>query len=199
MNWWMRVHAVLACAAALLICFILAPLLAGSALPIPSLLGGLGSGIPLPLVLPVVPACVVLYAMSRAPRETDAAAVRPVAAYRAALAAGTAVAALALGFCEMQWLDFDLGLGVARNLIGYLGVGLVVQRVVGAKYGPLAAAMTPVGCALIGMGPGRRPYAWAWPLHEATSALAAVVALALFAIGAILVARQSTALSRLRV
>jgi hypothetical protein len=184
--WWLRVHMARTYGAVLLATFAVAPLLAGSALPIPSLLGGLGSGIPVPLALPVVPACVLLHALSRAPWEPDAVAVRPVAAYRTAVVVGTALVALVFGLIEMRWLDFDLAPGVARNLVGYIGVGLIVQYFFGARFGPLAVALVPVGCALVGLGPGQRPYPWAWPLHESTSALSAIVAFCIFAIAACL-------------
>ncbi|MEV8016195.1 hypothetical protein AB0O76_07605 [Streptomyces sp. NPDC086554] len=121
--------------------------------------------------------------MSRAPQETDVTAVRPVRTYRTFLFGCAAIGAVVLGACEAQWLDFGLGLGVARNLVGYLGVGLTVQYFVGSMYGPLAVAAVPVGCALIGLGPGQRPYSWAWPLHESASLLAAAAALGLFAAG----------------
>ncbi|WP_250301036.1 MULTISPECIES: hypothetical protein [unclassified Streptomyces] len=118
-------------------------------------------------------------------------AVRPVAAYRTSAVAGTALVALVLGLVEMWWLDFDLAPGVARNLVGYIGVGLIVQYFFGPRYGPLAVAMVPVGCALIGMGPGGRPYPWAWPLHGSTSALSAIAAVCLFAVAAVLSMRST--------
>ncbi|MFF0450080.1 hypothetical protein ACFYT4_27445 [Streptomyces sp. NPDC004609] len=191
MIWWLRVHMVYVSSACVLACFVLAPLLAGSALPIPSLLGGFGSGIPLPLVLPVVPVCVLLHAMSRVPRENEVVAVRPVRSYGALLFDCIAFTAVILGLAEAQWLDFSLGLGTARNLVGYLGVGLTVQSLVGSLYGPLAVAAVPVGCVLLGQGPGRRPYPWAWPLHEGNSLLAASAVLGLFAVGASLRQRQT--------
>lgn len=191
MTWWLRVHMVHASWASVLACFILAPLLAGSALPIPSLFGGLGSGIPLPLVLPVAPVCFLLHAMSRTPEEADVTAVRPVSTYRAILFVGAASVAVVLGACEAQWLDFGLGLGVARNLGGYLGLGLIVQYFVGSTYGPLAVAALPVCCALIGLGPGQKPYPWAWPMLESASLPAAAAALTLFTAGAVLVLRRT--------
>ncbi len=96
-----------------------------------------------------------------------------------------------LGASEAQWLDFGLGLGVARNLVGYIGVGLILQYFVGSMYGPLAVALLPVCCALVGLGPGQNPYPWAWPLHESASVSAAAAALALFAVGAALGLRRT--------
>ncbi|MFI1831457.1 hypothetical protein ACH41E_34180 [Streptomyces sp. NPDC020412] len=186
MTWWLRVHLVPAACAGVLACLVLAPLLAGSALPVPSLLGGLGTGIPVPLVLPAVPAGFLLYALSRGPFEHEATAVRPVRGYRAGLYAGAAVVAAALGLAEAQWLDFDLGPAVARNLVGYLGVGLIVQSLAGAAYGPVAVAAVPVGCALVGLPAGGRPYPWTWPLHEGPSPSASAAALGLFAVGLLL-------------
>jgi hypothetical protein len=184
-NWWLRVHLVRASLAALAACVLAAPLVAGSLLPFPSLLGGgFGGGVPLPLVLPVLPACVLLHATGRAPEETTAAAVRPTGAYAAALAVVAAAVALALGSAEALWLDFGPGPAVARNFAGYLGAGLIVRALAGPLCAPVAVAAIPVVCAFVGLGPGRRPYPWAWPLHESGHVPSAVAALALFAAGA---------------
>ncbi|MFG2196412.1 hypothetical protein [Streptomyces sp. NPDC048639] len=183
MIWWLRAHAIFACAATVLLCFTIAPLLGSSALPVPSLFGGLSAGIPVPLVLPVFPACVLLYGLSRGLAEMDATAVRPMTTWSVSMLTAAGAAAALLGIAEAQLLDFPLGLAVARNTLGYLGVGLIVQRIAGDRHGTIAVAALPLICAFIGLGPGGRPYAWTWPLHTADSALAGVAALLLFVTG----------------
>jgi hypothetical protein len=182
-NWWLRAHTALLCTATLIATLLLAPLLAGSTLPIPSLLAGVNTGIPIPLVLPVIPAAIVLHAMNRVPQAYNTTAVRPVQRYRVGLPLTACIAAAVLAGAEAYLIDFPLAFAVARNLAGYLGVGLIVQRLAGAQYGPLSVAIVPVVCALVGLGPTGRPFAWTWPVHEAPSALAAAAAICLFGIG----------------
>ncbi|MFD1831234.1 hypothetical protein ACFSJS_16420 [Streptomyces desertarenae] len=191
MTWWLRIHAVPSCAAAVVLCFVLAPLLSSSALPVPSLFGGLSSTVPVPLVLPVLPACALLYGLNRAPSETEATAAGPMTRWSVGLLTGACTAAALLAVAETLWMDFPLALAVARNTAGYLGFGLVAQRVAGRRYGPAAAALLPVACAFIGLGPGGRPYPWTWPLHPSQSASAAAAAFSLALIGAALLRNRS--------
>ncbi len=162
---------------------LLVPLLAGSTLPIPSLLTGASATIPIPLVLPAIPAALTLYALNRVPRVYDTTAVRPVAQYRAATLAAAGLLATALALATAYATDTSTPLAAARNLLGYLGTGLLVQYLAGHLYGPLAIAVVPVLCALVGLGPGGRPYPWTWPLHQASSPLAAATALLLLTAG----------------
>ncbi|MFE7779409.1 hypothetical protein ACFU5O_37230 [Streptomyces sp. NPDC057445] len=162
---------------------LLVPLLGGSVVPIPSLLAGMSAGIPVALVLPAVPAALTLHALNRVPRVYDTTAVRPVASYQAGMLASTALLAMAIGSGAAYAADSSMSLAAARNFLGYLGTGLIVQYFVGHLYGPLAIALVPVLCALIGLGPGGRPYPWTWPLHEAPSAIAAGTSLLLLTSG----------------
>ncbi|MER7108385.1 hypothetical protein [Streptomyces sp. NPDC000229] len=183
MNWWLRTHLALFCAATLVGTMLLAPLLAGSALPIPSLFSGVGNGIPIPLVIPVIPAAIVLHAVNQVPEAYNTVAVRPVQRYRACMIITACIAAAVLAGAENYLIDFPIAFAVARNLAGYLGVGLIVQHLFGPRYGPLSVATVPVFCALVGLGPTGRPFAWTWPVHEAASALAGATAVCLFGIG----------------
>ncbi|MET9645693.1 hypothetical protein ACFZB6_11145 [Streptomyces syringium] len=137
----------------------------------------------MPLVLPVLPAGAMLYGLNRAPWETEASAVRPAASWwMVALAAASALSVL-VALLETLLLDFSLAFAVARNFLGYLGVGLIVQRFTHAQYGSVAVAVLPVACALIGLGPGGRPYAWMWPLHASDSLVAGALAVIIFGLG----------------
>ncbi|MCX2968602.1 MULTISPECIES: hypothetical protein [Streptomyces] len=184
MTWWLRVHAVTTGAITLLLCFALAPLLGSSILPVPSLFGGVSGGIPVPLVLPVLPAGALLYGLNRVPHEFEATAARHVGWWSTGLLTAACLTALLAGAAEQVWLDFPLAGAVARNTMGYLGVGLLAQRLLGAQYGPLTVALLPLACALLGTGPAGRPYPWAWPLHPGDSSLALVTAAILFLTGA---------------
>ncbi|MEW1718614.1 hypothetical protein [Streptomyces sp. NPDC093109] len=183
MIWWLRAHATAAWAATLAACFICCPLLATSSIPTLSLFSGASGSIPVPLVLPVFPACVLLYGLNRTPWQAHATAVREMRYWTSGAVAITGVAALAVAFAEAALLDFPLSFAVARNLIGYLGVGLLVQYVSNAQYGAVAVAAIPVVCGLIGTGPGGRPYPWMWPAQPYESVTAAGAAIFLFCSG----------------
>ncbi|MFE6038598.1 hypothetical protein [Streptomyces sp. NPDC056452] len=183
MNWWHRAHATPLTAAVVIATMLLTPLLGGSTLPIPSLLAGMSAGIPVPLVLPAIPAALTLHALNRVPRVYDTTAVRPVARYQAGMLTAAAFLATTMGLGAAYAADSSLSLAAARNFLGYLGTGLIVQYLAGHMYGPLTVALVPVVCALIGLGPGGRPFFWTWPLHEATSPIAATAALLLLAAG----------------
>ncbi|WP_411121927.1 hypothetical protein [Streptomyces sp. x-19] len=194
MIWWLRVHAVAASAASLLLCFLLAPLLAESSLPIPSLFSGNAAGVSVPLLLPVIPSCVLLYAMERTPEDLEAGSVRPLTRWWLAVLLITALAALVFGLVERQLLDFPLSFGVFRNLIGYLGAGLIIRRCTGSRYAPVAVMAIPLLCGLFGHGPGGRPYWWAWPLYDTNDriALGAAAAGVLFCAGLTTLRRRSS-------
>ncbi|GGZ35694.1 hypothetical protein GCM10010387_32250 [Streptomyces inusitatus] len=183
MIWWLRAHAAVACVVTLVACLVVAPMLATSSIPTLALFGGTTGSIPVPLVLPVLPVCVLLYAMSRTPRTTDVTAVRNVPRLRAAALALAGAATVAIALLEAVVIDFPLGFAVARNVLGYLGLGLLVQRCAEPRYGPVTVAAVPVLCGLIGLGPGGSPYFWMWPAHPSGSPLAATAALLLFGSG----------------
>ncbi|MFE4218656.1 hypothetical protein [Streptomyces sp. NPDC056844] len=94
-----------------------------------------------------------------------------------------ALLAITLGLGAAFTADSSMSLAAARNLLGYLGIGLIAQYLAGHVYGPLTVALVPVVCALIGLGPGGRPFPWTWPLHEASSPLAATASLLLLTAG----------------
>lgn len=174
MTWWLRAQSAGISLAALLACFLLAPLLSSSALPVPALFTGNAGGVSVPLLLPALPACALLYGMARLPDALHASAVRPLARWQLTGLLGVLLAALLTGAAEAAFLDFPLALGVVRNLAGYLAAGLIAQWLWGRTYGPAVAAALPVLCGFLGTGPGGRPYWWAWPLHGQGSVPAAV-------------------------
>lgn len=183
MNWWHRAHATPFTAAILIATMLLVPLVGGASLPIPSLLTGMSAGVPVSLVLPAVPAVLTLYTLNRVPHVYETTAVRPVNRYQAATSTAAILLATALGIGAAYATDSSTPLAAARNFTGYLGIGLIVQYLTGPLYAPVTIALVPVLCALIGLGPGGRPFSWTWPLHEAASPIAATTSLLLVAAG----------------
>jgi hypothetical protein len=76
--------------------------------------------------------------------------------------------------------ELDVSLTAARNLAGYLGVGLIALRVAGGVLGNAAPLLYAVTVAVLGSA---RAASWSWPLHEIRSGPAAVVVVGLFVIG----------------
>ncbi|RFU86052.1 hypothetical protein DY218_14190 [Streptomyces triticagri] len=186
MIWWLRAHAVTAWVTGLVVCFAAAPVLAGSSVPTLAMFSGVSGSIPVPLVLPVMPACLLLYGLgctSASGGSSHAASVRSTAAWRAGAVVCTGVVAVVVALGEAAWLDFPLGFAVARNLLGYLGVGLIVRQLLGVQYSAIAVAAVPLLCALIGPGPGGRPHGWMWPAQGSGEWSAALAAVVLFGVG----------------
>lgn len=179
MTWWLRAQAAGLSAAAFVACFLLAPLLSASALPVPALFTGNAGGVSVPLLLPALPACTLLYGLARPPAALHATAVRSLGQWQLTALMTVLAAALVTGAAEAAFLDFPLALGAARNLCGYLAAGLIAQRLWGAVYGPAVAAAIPVLCGFLGTGAGGRPIWWAWPLHTETSVPAGLAVLLL--------------------
>ncbi|MDJ1136932.1 hypothetical protein [Streptomyces iconiensis] len=174
MTWWLRAHAVGASAVALAVCFVLAPLFSGSALDVPALFTGNAGSVSVPLLLPLVPACALLYGMDRPPHAMEDTAVRPLHRGQLTVLASAVCLGGLLAALESTLLDFPLALAVVRNLAGYLAVGLLVRRAFGPVYATAAVAAVPVACGLVGSGPGGGTRWWAWPQHDASSVPAAV-------------------------
>ncbi|MEE1753008.1 hypothetical protein [Streptomyces sp. SP18CS02] len=183
MNWWLRAHWAAWCAGTVVLMLVLAPLLVGSSLPIPSLFAGMAGALPVPLMLPAIPAAMALYAAQRVPHGYELTSVRPQSRYRTVWIVGICFLAAAAAVLEMVVIDFPLALAVVRNLAGYIGTGMIVQYLAGRQYGPIAVAVLPPTCALIGLGSGGRPFSWTWPLHPTDSPWAAAAALGLLALG----------------
>ncbi|MEU0985076.1 hypothetical protein [Streptomyces sp. NPDC005953] len=192
MIWWLRAHAAVACGAALATCLVIAPMLANSGMPTLALFNGTTGSIPVPLVLPVLPVCVLLYAISRTPRSLDVTAVRNVPCLRTVVLTLLGAATVVIALLEATIIDFPLGFAVARNVLGYLGLGLLVQRYTQPQYGPVTVAAVPVLCGLVGLGPGGSPYPWMWPAHPSGSLLAATTAIVLFGSGLAAIATRRT-------
>ncbi|MBW1597801.1 hypothetical protein [Streptomyces sp. JJ38] len=167
----------------MVLCFGMAPLLGSSSLPVPALFGGISGGVPIPLVLAALPAGTLLYCLNRPPADLEATAARRTSWWSSGLLIAACGTAILLGIVEQSWLDFPLAWAVTRNMLGYLGVGLLAQWLLGPRYGPVTVAILPLVSALVGTGPGGRPYPWAWPLLPSGSAHASLAALALLIAG----------------
>lgn len=79
----------------------------------------------MPLLLPALPACVLLYGMGPSYRRPHAGAVRALGFRQLTRPLGILLVALTAGAAETWLPGFPPGPGVVRNLCGYLSAGLI--------------------------------------------------------------------------
>ncbi|MFF2852050.1 hypothetical protein ACFVT5_37840 [Streptomyces sp. NPDC058001] len=182
MGWWLRIRLVPAVCAGLVLCMALGAAADSITVPVPVVVGGISFPLPLPFLLPLVPVCILLQGQSRADTGLDSTAVRAVRIWDAAFTTLCAVAALLVGLVEAVATDQALGIGMARNFLGYLGIALLLQVLAGARVASAVVSLFPILCAAFGIRYGT-PSVWAWPLHEPSSLSALTQAGILFAVG----------------
>ncbi|MFE5853428.1 hypothetical protein ACFQ61_09440 [Streptomyces sp. NPDC056500] len=176
MIWWLHIRAAPAVLAALLAVGTTATLAQSSEVPVPSVIGGLTSGLPLRFLAPVLPVLLILYGQARADRTLEHVAARNVRWFDPAFATATVALALAASALVPD------GLAVARNLAGYLGIALLLRWASTLRVAMALISLLPFAVASLG-GHRSNPAWWAWPLHHASKPSAAAMAFVLFTLG----------------
>ncbi len=94
----------------------------------------------------------------------------------------------AICYLAVRWnLASDTDIVAARNYLGLLGLGLSSAATLGyATLRLIPTAMLMISVTA-GVADSNQPWPWAWPIHQAGSPGAAIVAMALFALGLALV------------
>ncbi|RBM18235.1 hypothetical protein DEH69_13170 [Streptomyces sp. PT12] len=182
MDWWLRIRLARPIAAALALCALLGTLADSLTVPVPVLVGGISFPLPLPFLLPLLPVCLLLQGQARAVPAMEGTGARAVWPLDAALVMTCAAAALAVGAAQVAMGGGAVGIGMARNLLGYLGLTLLLQLLGNPRLTAATVALLPISCAAFGVANGS-PAFWAWPLHEPDSLLAFTQASALFCAG----------------
>lgn len=182
MTWFVRARHPLAILVVIALATVVSLVLVDVVLPIPQLAGPVTLGVPAALFAPAFSAAAIVAALSESPRPVDEGAARPVRWLdRLFVTASTVLGAVILTVLGVL-LEESLLVAGARNLVGYVGIGLLARALVG----PRPAAVAPVAVAVfVGtFGQSVDPALWAWPLHAAGSTASAVVALGMFVGGA---------------
>lgn len=182
MRWYLAARHLVRVLAGVLLLSGLTVAWAGSPLPVPNLGGGVTLGVPAALLLPAICAVVVTSAFADAGTPLEAVAVRRISALdRAACALLLVVGAATL--VAASGTD-PLLVGGARNLMGFVGTGLLCRPVLGARAAPVA----PLAVALLvgTFGQSLDPAWWFWPLRRAGDPSAAGIAGALAFAGLLL-------------
>ncbi|MFF9900783.1 hypothetical protein [Streptomyces longispororuber] len=175
MTWWMRVRVVPWIALSLAVVCCTAALLPASDVPVPSVVGGLTTGLPFRYLTPLLPALLILHGQARADRPSEDVAARSVRLLDAGVAVG------AVGVLLLVSPVVPDAVAVARNLAGYLGFALVLRSLSTPRLATAVTAFLPFAAA--SLGGGVPPSWWAWPLHDGRDPLAAACAAVLFAAG----------------
>ncbi|MGW2952842.1 hypothetical protein [Streptomyces eurythermus] len=189
MFWWSRVRVLPAFAVCVAICQLSVWWARDAIVPLPSLLGGVTIDVPARLLLPMVPAVCWLLGEERVTDTGEATASRPVHAWQVSVmsVAGVTASVIALG----HWAAYadPVFLAVARNMIGYLGFGVLLACYAGPRNASLAVILLPLVCSLAGAG-GPSPMWWAWPLAAPGSWPAGVLVAGLFLVAQVAVLRR---------
>ncbi|WP_030104059.1 hypothetical protein [Actinoalloteichus caeruleus] len=150
--------------------------------PTPNVLGGIALALPAAVLIPLLCSGSVAYLLSRAPRDWEANAVRPVrvydSAFLVALGGLYGVLCLALHVTDLQ----PTAVIAARNALGFTGLALLVSRFSTA----VSAATVPTLYAVAAMVLGDRGRSWwAWPVSDVFSVRALGLAVLLFVLGVV--------------
>ncbi|MFI1017585.1 hypothetical protein [Streptomyces sp. NPDC020965] len=175
MIWWFRVRAAPAVLASLLVVLATATLVRTSEVPVPSVVGGLTSGLPLRFLAPLLPVLLLLYGQARADRAMERVAARGVRWFDPSFAIGMVAIAGAVSVVVPD------GVAVTRNIAGYLGFALLARWL--STYRLAMALVSFLPFAVTSSGGHANPALWGWPLHDGSSAPALAVATALFLLG----------------
>lgn len=142
---------------------VLTVLVGGTTLPLPEFLSGYGVAVPLALLVPLVLAIGVAWALTAGEPVLEMVSSRQLRMLDASYAVLLALLTLGAGALVQVVLGAEFGLASGRNGLGYMGLTLIGRHLVGTH----AAALVPVSFAvlasLFGGGPGREPTWWAWP------------------------------------
>ncbi|MEU9890809.1 hypothetical protein [Sphaerisporangium sp. NPDC051011] len=161
----------------------LVAVLSGMQIPALNILGGGKSYVPVGVLLPLLGVAGLVSFMTNVPGELEITAVRPVQWYNAIAISVAALSVLVigalLGVSGLQAHAF----AAARNLVGYMGLAMLGQKLVGRHAAILFPVVFAFGTMTAGRRPGGHPWPWAWPLFESEHVPAALVAVAVFLVG----------------
>ncbi|WP_210874727.1 hypothetical protein [Streptomyces tagetis] len=169
--------------AGLMVSMTLGAAASSATVPVPVLLGPVTFSMRLSFLLPLIPVCLLVHGQGRGDAAAERTAVRSMPHWDGLSMAALLTTASLIGLVEAVIGGWDMGLAMARNFAGFLGLALLARRFAGPGLATLVIALFPFLCAAFGIGVGGRPTFWAWPLHEPRSLLAAVAAAVLIAAG----------------
>ena len=180
MSWWLRSRHAPLLAMGVLAELALVVLLGGMLVPAPGLVQGSIGSVPATVLVPLVLNSVVQLCLEGPDRRLERTAVRHSTLMDVCVVGAAAVSLLA-GAAALSLLGTADALETARNTLGYLGLGLVVMPLWGARAGALLPAAYVV--LLVNFADGGTPGVLEWPIAASSSAGSWVSAAALYGAG----------------
>ncbi|WP_240138959.1 hypothetical protein [Streptomyces sp. MUM 178J] len=141
--------------------------------------------VPVAEVVPLAHAVVLATTLFSPMADLEETAAQPMSRHRAAYLA--VLLALAAGLTALPLLTgatAEVFGAAARNVVGYLGLGMISARLFGSGLAWLLPLAVFGPTLLLGVAADNTPEPWAWSLHTASSTPAAVVAVLLWLTGA---------------
>lgn len=182
MIWYVSARCWLATLAAAIGVIPAAAVFGSATLQIPDLLSGIVIALPVSVLLPAIPAGMVLWSMSRGAPAHEATAVRRPANLDLAAIGALLLAQLITAALLTPWFPSTESLGVVRNTAGYAALCLLLRLFTGPVVANLVMVVFPIICVRFGAiyEAGAPASAWwAWPLHPAPSLTASIQVIAL--------------------
>ncbi|WP_110517538.1 hypothetical protein [Herpetosiphon llansteffanensis] len=164
MHIWLKLRRWQLCIGASLGLLLLASIGRGFQLPLPSFLGGDLIASPLGLILPAAWWLLLAQVLSQGDPWLEQTALRPIRAFDAGLLSMLSGLIMGLSWLLASVLNQPLLLAIARNCLGFMGLGLLAARLFGWQ----TAALMPIALHLLSGFFGQRAgqiLVWAWSLQ----------------------------------
>ncbi|MCX4665912.1 hypothetical protein OG453_04360 [Streptomyces sp. NBC_01381] len=167
-----------------LIVALVATAFAGQRMAVPEFRYLVDFSVPVAEVVPLAHAVILATTLFSPMADLEQTSAQPMTRHRGLYL--VVLLALAVGLSALPLLTgatAEVFGSAARNVVGYLGLGMISARFFGSGL----AWLLPLGMfgptLLLGVDSDNTPEPWAWSLHASSSTSAAVVAVALWVIG----------------
>ncbi len=171
MRWWLRAHLDVSALTLVALGVLTIPFWGSTEMPILRIGQGPATFV---VFLPALVASGIVGAIQGGSALYEAMSARRAGALSRILAIA---AAAAVALLWMAWgyisVEIEVALAAARNLAGYLGIGLIVLRISGGVVGGAAPVIYAVGVAVLG---STTSGVWAWPLYGGLDARGLAIA-----------------------
>ncbi|MEU5779240.1 hypothetical protein [Streptomyces venezuelae] len=172
-------------AAVALLVALAATAFAGQRVAVPEFRYLVDFSVPVAEIVPLAHAVILATTLFSPMADLEQTSAQPMSRHRALYL--ITLLALALGLTALPLLagaTSEVFVSAARNVIGYLGLGMLSARLFGSGL----AWLLPLGMfgptLLLGVGSDNTPEPWAWSLHPSTHTPAMITAVLLWAAGA---------------
>ena len=184
MTWWLSVRRTRVVLGSVLASLVALGLTGGAVLPVPSFINGLSLPLAVSYILPLIVVTALMLGLGSRPSGLEGIATRGLMFYDLAWVYLAVLAAI-VGATLLATMGATGTSAYVRNLIGFVGVALIVARFFGFE----SSALIPAGLVIVASMFGRQlnggVAAWAWPVAQPSEAAPWVIAGALMALGSL--------------